>query len=201
MKKSIIFLLSILISSATFAQVSFGLKAGYNAASVKSNDADITADGQTLSGFHIGSVLSVPFNKSVSFQTGLNLGTKGVNVAHDGHGDKYKFTAVDIPLNIVLTSKKGLFAGTGLNLGYNLSGKLDAHDDPTENYDFEFGKDKKFTRTDLGVNFLLGYQTKSGIFVSANSLMSLTDIATSAVSWKNNVISLSVGYTLNASKK
>ena len=51
MKKSIIFLLSILISSATFAQVSFGVKAGYNAASVKSNDADITADGQTLSGF------------------------------------------------------------------------------------------------------------------------------------------------------
>jgi hypothetical protein len=201
MKKSIIFLLSILISSATFAQVSFGFKAGYNAASVKSNDAEITDDGKTLSGFHIGSVLSVPFNKSVSFQTGLNLGTKGVNVAHDGHGDKYKFTAVDIPLNIVLTSKKGLFAGTGLNLGYNLSGKLDAHDDPTENYDFEFGKDKKFTRTDLGVNFLLGYQTKSGIFVSANSLMSLTDIAPNATSWKNNVISLSVGYTLNASKK
>ena len=201
MKKSIIFLLSILISSATFAQVSFGFKAGYNAASVKSNDADITADGKTLSGFHIGSVVNVPFNKSISFQTGLNLGTKGVNVAHDGHGDKYKFTAVDIPLNIVLTSKKGLFAGTGLNLGYNLSGKLDAHDDPTENYDFEFGKDKKFTRTDLGVNFLLGYQTKSGIFVSANSLMSLTDIAPNATSWKNNVISLSVGYTLNASKK
>ncbi len=151
MKKSIIFLLSILISSATFAQVSFGVKAGYNAASVKSNDAEITDDGQTLSGFHIGSVLSVPFNKSVSFQTGLNLGTKGVNVAHQGHGDKFKFTALDIPLNIVVHSKKGLFAGTGLNLGYNLSGKLDAEDDPTENYDFEFGSDKNFTRADLGV--------------------------------------------------
>lgn len=106
MKKSIIFLLSILISSATFAQVSLGFKAGYNAASVKSNDAEITADGQTLSGFHIGSVINVPFNKSVSFQSGLNLGTKGVNVAHQGHGDKYKFTAIDIPLNVVLTSKK-----------------------------------------------------------------------------------------------
>ena len=201
MKKRFIFLLSVLISSATFAQVSLGVKAGYNAASVKSNDAEITADGQTLSGFHIGSVINVPFNKSVSFQSGLNLGTKGVNVAHQGHGDKYKFTAIDIPLNVVLKSKKGFFIGTGLNLGYNLSGKLDAHDDPTENYDFEFGKDKKFTRTDLGVNFLVGYQTKSGIFVSANSLMSLTDIATSAVSWKNNVISLSVGYTLKSSKK
>ena len=201
MKKSIIFLFSILISSATFAQVSFGFKAGYNDASVKSNDPDITADGQTLSGFHIGSVVNVPFNKSVSFQSGLNLGTKGVNVAHQGHGDKYKFTALNIPLNIVLKSKKGLFAGTGLNLGYNLSGKLDAHDDPTENYDFEFGKNKNFTRADVGVNFLLGYQTKSGIFVSANSLVSLTDIAPSAVSWKNNVISLSIGYTLKSSKK
>ena len=93
------------------------------------------------------------------------------------------------------------FAGTGLNLGYNLSGKLDAHDDPTENYDFEFGSDKNFTRADLGLNFLIGYQTKSGIFVSANSLVSLTDIAPTAISWKNNVISLSVGYTLKSSKK
>lgn len=201
MKKSIIFLLSILISSATFAQVSFGLKAGYNAASVKSNEAEITEEGKTLSGFHIGSVVNIPLSKKVSFQTGLNLGTKGVTVAHDGHGDKYKFTAIDIPLNVVVHSKKGLFAGTGLNLGYNLSGKLDAHDDPSENYDFEFGKDKSFTRTDLGVNFLVGYQTKSGIFVSANSLVSLTDIAPNAVSWKNNVISLSIGYTLNSSKK
>jgi hypothetical protein len=194
MKKSILFLLSILISSVTFAQVSFGLKAGYNAASVKSNDAEITEDGQTLSGFHIGSLVKVPFNKKVSFQTGLTLGTKGVNLAHQGHGDKYKFTAIDIPLNVVVASKKGLFAGTGLNLGYNISGKLDASDDPTENYDFEFGSDKNFTRTDLGINFLVGYQTKSGIFVSANSLVSLTDIAPSAVSWKNNFISLSIGY-------
>ena len=186
--------MSILISSATFAQVSFGLKAGYNAANAKSNEAEITADGQTLSGFHIGSVVNVPFNKKFSFQTGLNLGTKGVNVAHDGHGDKYKFTAIDIPLNVVVTSKKGLFAGTGLNLGYNLSGKLDATDDPTENYDFEFGSDKNFTRADIGLNFLVGYQTKFGIFVSANNLVSLTDIAPNTVSWKNNVISLSIGY-------
>ena len=104
MKKRILFLLSILISSATFAQVSFGLKAGYNAASVKSNEAEITADGQTLSGFHIGSVVNVPLNKKFSFQTGLNLGIKGVNVAHDGHGDKYKFTAIDILLNVVVTT-------------------------------------------------------------------------------------------------
>ena len=33
------------------------------------------------------------------------------------------------------------------------------------------------------------------------SLVSLTDIAPSATSWKNNVISLSVGYTLKSSKK
>jgi len=31
--------------------------------------------------------------------------------------------------------------------------------------------------------------------------VSLTDIAPSATSWKNNVISLSVGYTLKSSKK
>jgi hypothetical protein len=200
MKKIIVILVAIFATNAAIAQVNFGFRAGYNAATVNSSDAEITEDGKVLSGLNIGALMNVKLKGNLSFQTGLSIGTKGVSVAHEGHADKFKFTAADIPMNLVLNTKSGLFVGTGLNFGYNLSGKLDAEDDPDENYSFEFGKGKDFFRSDLGLNFLAGYQTKSGLFLSANSLVGLKDLKPGPETWKNNLFSISIGYMLNSSK-
>ena len=200
MKKIIVILVAIFATNVAIAQVNFGFRAGYNAATVNSSDAEITEDGKVLSGLNIGALMNVKLKGNLSFQTGLSIGTKGVSVAHEGHADKFKFTAADIPMNLVLNTKSGLFVGTGLNFGYNLSGKLDAEDDPDENYSFEFGKGKDFFRSDLGLNFLAGYQTKSGLFLSANSLVGLKDLKPGPETWKNNLFSVSIGYMLNASK-
>ena len=200
MKKIIVILVAIFATNAAIAQVNFGLKAGYNSATVNSSDAEITEDGKALSGLNIGALMNVKLKGNLSFQTGLSIGTKGVSVAHEGHADKFKFTAADIPMNLVLNTKSGLFVGTGLNFGYNLSGKLDAEDDPDENYSFEFGKGKDFFRSDLGLNFLAGYQTKSGLFLSANSLVGLKDLKPGPETWKNNLFSVSIGYMLKSSK-
>ena len=129
MKKILTILMAVLVTNAAIAQVNFGLKAGYNAATVNSSDEEITADGKALSGLNLGAVVNVKLKGNLSFQTGLSVGRKGVSVAHEGHADKFKFTAADIPMNLVLNTKSGLFVGTGLNFGYNLSGKLDAEDD------------------------------------------------------------------------
>jgi hypothetical protein len=200
MKKIIVILFAIFATNAVIAQVNFGFRAGYNAATVNSSDAEITEDGKALSGLNIGALMNVKLKGNLSFQTGLSIGTKGVSVAHEGHADKFKFTAADIPMNLVLNTKSGLFVGTGLNFGYNLSGKLDAEDDPDENYSFEFGEGKNFFRSDLGLNFLAGYQTKSGLFLSANSLVGLKDLKPGPETWKNNLFSISIGYMLNSSK-
>lgn len=200
MKKIIVILFAIFATNAVIAQVNFGFRAGYNAATVNSSDAEITEDGKVLSGLNIGALMNVKLKGNLSFQTGLSIGTKGVSVAHEGHADKFKFTAADIPMNLVLNTKSGLFVGTGLNFGYNLSGKLDAEDDPDENYSFEFGKGKDFFRSDVGLNFLAGYQTKSGLFLSANSLVGLKDLKPGPETWKNNLFSISIGYMLNSSK-
>jgi len=200
MKKIIVILVAIFATNAAIAQVNFGLKAGYNSATVNSSDEEITEDGKALSGLNIGALMNVKLKGNLSFQTGLSIGTKGVSVAHEGHADKFKFTAADIPMNLVLNTKSGLFVGTGLNFGYNLSGKLDAEDDPDENYSFEFGEGKNFFRSDLGLNFLLGYQTKSGLFFSANSLVGLKDLKPGPETWKNNLFSISIGYMLNSAK-
>jgi hypothetical protein len=193
-------LVAIFATNVAIAQVNFGFRAGYNAATVNSSDAEITEDGKALSGLNIGALMNVKLKGNLSFQTGLSIGTKGVSVAHEGHADKFKFTAADIPMNLVLNTKSGLFVGTGLNFGYNLSGKLDAEDDPDENYSFEFGKGKDFFRSDLGLNFLAGYQTRSGLFLSANSLVGLKDLKPGPETWKNNLFSVSIGYMLNSSK-
>lgn len=200
MKKIVVILVAIFSTNVAIAQVNFGFRAGYNAATVNSSDAEITEDGKVLSGLNIGALMNVKLKGNLSFQTGLSIGTKGVSVAHEGHADKFKFTAADIPMNLVLNTKSGLFVGTGLNFGYNLSGKLDAEDDPDENYSFEFGKGKDFFRSDLGLNFLAGYQTKSGLFLSANSLVGLKDLKPGPETWKNNLFSISIGYMLNSSK-
>ena len=200
MKKIIVILVAIFATNVAIAQVNFGFRAGYNAATVNSSDAEITEDGKALSGLNIGALMNVKLKGNLSFQTGLSIGTKGVSVAHEGHADKFKFTAADIPMNLVLNTKSGLFVGTGLNFGYNLSGKLDAEDDPDENYSFEFGKGKDFFRSDLGLNFLAGYQTKSGLFLSANSLVGLKDLKPGPETWKNNLFSVSIGYMFKSSK-
>ena len=200
MKKIIVILVAIFATNAAIAQVNFGFRAGYNAATVNSSDAEITEDGKVLSGLNIGALMNVKLKGNLSFQTGLSIGTKGVSVAHEGHADKFKFTAADIPMNLVLNTKSGLFVGTGLNFGYNLSGKLDAEDDPDENYSFEFGKGKDFFRSDVGLNFLAGYQTKSGLFLSANSLVGLKDLKPGPETWKNNLFSVSIGYMFKSSK-
>ena len=200
MKKIIVILVAIFATNAAIAQVNFGFRAGYNAATVNSSDAEITEDGKVLSGLNIGALMNVKLKGNLSFQTGLSIGRKGVSVAHEGHADKFKFTAADIPMNLVLNTKSGLFVGTGLNFGYNLSGKLDAEDDPDENYSFEFGEGKNFFRSDLGLNFLAGYQTKSGLFLSANSLVGLKDLKPGPETWKNNLFSVSIGYMFKSSK-
>ena len=200
MKKIIVILVAIFATNVAIAQVNFGFRAGYNAATVNSSDAEITEDGKVLSGLNIGALMNVKLKGNLSFQTGLSIGRKGVSVAHEGHADKFKFTAADIPMNLVLNTKSGLFVGTGLNFGYNLSGKLDAEDDPDENYSFEFGEGKNFLRSDLGLNFLAGYQTKSGLFLSANSLVGLKDLKPGPETWKNNLFSVSIGYMFKSSK-
>jgi hypothetical protein len=200
MKKILVILMAAFLSNAAIAQVNFGIKAGYNSASVNSSDEEITADGKALSGLNIGALMNVKLKDNLSFQTGLSIGNKGVSVAHEGHADKFKFTAADIPMNLVLNTKSGLFVGTGLNFGYNLSGELDAEDDPAENYSFEFGKEKNFFRSDLGINFLAGYQTKNGLFLSANSLIGIKDLKPGPETWKNNLFSVSIGYMFKSSK-
>lgn len=195
---------TLLISGvAVTAQTKFGFKLGYNAGTVSSNDVDIKEDGKTLSGIGFGAFAEFSVGKNFAIQPQLNFNRKGVAVAHGGHSDKYKFNVLDIPVNALYRSNGGFFIGGGPNFGFNLSGGLRAHDDPSENFDFEFGKNPgQIKRMDLGLNLLTGYEFKNGLFVSANYLAGLTNLSNvSGQTWRNNLLNFSLGYSFGGTKK
>lgn len=195
--KQVMMVVALLLGLNAMAQkVQWGIRAGYNAARSYSNDPEIKADGGIFSGYHLGVQAEFKLSKTWSLQPQLNYNRKGVSVAHDGHADRFHFNVIDLPVNLVYRSSKGFFAGAGPNFGYNLSGGLKAHDDPTENFDFSFGSGvNQIKRFDLGANLMVGYQFKKNYFISANYLAGLTNLSNAPGNvWRNNLFGVSVGY-------
>jgi hypothetical protein len=203
MKKLVLVMVLFVSAGIVSAQTKYGVKIGYNAANVSANDPDIKEDGKTLSGIGFGAFVDFSLGKNFSLQPQLNYNRKGVALEHNGHKDKIQFNVIDIPVNALYRTNNGFFIGGGPNFGYNLSGGLRVHDDPTENVDFTFGKGADdIKRLDLGLNLLTGYEFKNGLFLSANYLAGLTNLSNDASEkWRNNLFNFSLGYTFGKSKK
>lgn len=203
MKKLLLILVLFVSGGIVSAQTKFGVKVGYNAANVSSNLDDVKEDGKTLSGIGFGAFVEFAAGKNFVIQPQLNYNRKGIAIAHAGHSDKLIFNVLDIPVNALYRSNNGFFIGGGPNLGFNLSGGLRSHDDPTENEDFSFGKNEdQIKRMDIGLNFLTGYEFKNGLFISANYLRGLTNLSnTPGETWRNNMLNVSLGFSFGGSKK
>lgn len=203
MKKLLLIVVMVVSGGMISAQTKYGIKLGYNAGSVSSNDAEIKEDGKTLSGIGFGAFAEFSLGKKLSLQPQLNYNRKGLALAHAGHSDKYQFDVLDIPVNVLYRSNGGFFIGGGPNLGFNLSGGLRSEEDPTENFDFKFGSNAgQIKRMDLGLNFLTGYELKNGLFISANYLAGLTNLSNvPGETWRNNLLNISLGYSFGGAKK
>lgn len=203
MKKLLMIAVMVVSGGIVSAQTKFGFKIGYNAANVSSNLEDVKEDGKTLSGIGFGAFVEFSAGKNFVIQPQVNYNRKGIAIAHAGHSDKLIFNVLDISVNALYRSNNGFFIGGGPNLGFNLSGGLRSHDDPSENEDFSFGKNEdQIKRMDFGVNLLTGYEFKNGLFVSANYLRGLTNLSnTPGETWRNNMLNLSLGYSFGGAKK
>jgi hypothetical protein len=203
MKKLLLVIVLFVSGGIVSAQTKFGVKIGYNAANVSTNEPDIKEDGKTLSGIGFGAFVDFAVSKNFSIQPQINYNRKGVAIGHGGHTDKVQFNVIDIPVNALYRTNSGFFIGGGPNIGYNLSARLKSEQDPTENFDFTFGKGvDDVKRLDLGLNLLTGYEFKNGLFLSANYLAGLTNLSNDASEkWRNNLLNFSIGYTFGGSKK
>jgi hypothetical protein len=111
MKKNVVLLALALVATtlSTYAQVSFGVKAGYNSASVSTED---NAGTSRLSGFHAGVIADLSLAESFSLQPQLLYSAKGI-----------KFKDVDLSGNESKVSFKLNYLELPVNFLYNTAGR------------------------------------------------------------------------------
>ena len=203
MKKSFFIIAAGLFSSVSIAQnVSVGFKTGLNLSSISYNDGGEKDNSSFRPALHAGIVLDLSLSENLSLQPNLLLSGRGGIFKDDDVKTFCTFNSIEIPINIIyktVGNEKGrFFFGGGPNVGINISGKFYKSDDPNNIDDYEFGtKDEEVRRLDFGLNFLAGYELKSGIFVSTNYNIGLSNwVNLNDLTWKNNILAFSVGYFL-----
>jgi hypothetical protein len=181
MKKFFILSVSLMtISAVTFAQTTFGIRAGIQSTAhrldIEEGDAEANLDG-TRTGFVIGGTADIKLGTNWSFQPQLNFFMKNGSLLAFGEGKINQMT-IDVPLNI-LYRHNGFFAGLGPNLSYGLSAKLKSFDDtdPDQDlYEEEGGNEAPLKRFEFGINSTLGYEFPGGFVLSVNFTPGMTDI-------------------------
>ena len=200
MKTNLLLVLMFFVGVSVSAQTRFGLKSGVALGSVSTNDAEIKDDGLNLPSFQFGAIFDTRLSSALSFQSQLLFLGKGTAVDHDDHVDKYRFAAIDVPLQLLYRTKAGWFIGGGPNLGFNLSARY-IHEGEKEEIAIgdAAGEVKGF---DLGLIASGGYGSKKGLVLSVSYLKGLTQLQNSPnFDWQNNVIGFTIGYMLRTRGK
>jgi len=221
MKKQVVLVLLALAGTlTTYAQVSFGIKAGYNNSSVSGDGSGFT---KRLSGFHAGGVADISLAENFSLQPQLLFIMKGGKA--EGYSEnvggveisypetKLTLNYLELPVNFLYKHEAGagsIFVGAGPYLGFGLSGKVKAGD---EDMDVKFDGKKEselegedatvghLKRLDAGANFLAGYELKNGLLFGVNYSLGLTNLDPDGGKSKNNYFGISVGYLFKTKKK
>ncbi|HEY0609645.1 MAG TPA: porin family protein [Chitinophaga sp.] len=224
MKKQLILLAAgMCFGLYSFAQVSFGVKAGFSGANLSSKfDApgfERKTDTKWIPAFHAGVIVDITLTDNFSLQPGLFYSAKGnKRGGTDSLGSTVSATTrlnyLELPLNVLYKHSLGkgrLFAGLGPYLAYGISGKVkwkndynDMRPDINEDVDVKFKNEVGSNSNviyvkplDAGANVTIGYEMDMGLLFSVNYSQGLVN--TSPYSYeieKNRYIGISVGYLL-----
>lgn len=206
-------LMILLTTFSINSKAQVGLQAGASFA----NWTVTPSDGETLfkykPGFTAGLFTRIPLGTNFSVQPAINFVQKGYMLKDNSTTDKANLNYIEIPVNFVYALKNnGLFIGAGPSVAFGLSGKEKFEDksDPSnsETHTIKFGAstddESKLKRTDMGANFIAGYQFPEGLMITANYNIGLSDIhnwdTDNKVSLKNNYFSIRIGYVLRQKK-
>ena len=207
MKKITCFFISMIaILCYCSAQTTFGISAGISSALIdaKSNGVTITSDARI--GFIGGVIVSTGIAKDWSFRPELNFTQKGgtINFKDEGIKDNTTLNYIELPLNVVYSSKGKFFFGAGPSFAYAISGKYKITGMYAESGDLKFGSgdDADLKPFEFGINLLAGWQLNSGIFFMINYNAGISNIsATSDEKDHNSYLGLRIGYMFKGKKK
>jgi hypothetical protein len=202
MKKILFTLLVVCFAGATaFAQLSGGLKAGLNLANF-GGDVENT---DMRASFHFGGYVTFSLADKITLQPELLYNSVGAKYdfveSDDFFGDikwegAFKLNYLSLPVMFGYNISDNFSIQAGPQLGFILSAKDEGEasvDGFTESYDDDIKDGLK--GTDFGFNFGIGLNFGK-LNASARYSLGLSNVNDGTGDIKNNVIQLSIGYTL-----
>lgn len=205
-------LLLLVITTQTFGQVQFGVKAGLNLANMTSQDDENNyakdAPYKMKTGFHAGVTAAFSVSEKFTIEPGVLYSVKGFAEEFSSANIKYNINYLEVPINGIYKIDAGsvkvlIFAGP--YLGYAISAKVKSDkailgengDQKEETISIGTDKEKDgVVPLDFGVNFGAGAEL-SGISISFQYGLGLANTSPhseNSYSSKNKVIGISLGY-------
>jgi hypothetical protein len=176
---AVTFLLLAITSQAQSPKIKFGIHAGTSIANMKYEMDDISYSPKSTFGIQAGFVADMQLSKHISIQPGINFVQKGMKINDDEGGSDGKYieriSAIEIPVNVLFNSNGSygnFFVGVGPSISFAVAGKyIEKADGETEKTKMEFGNDEMeddYRAFDFGLNGMIGFEFKGGLFVAAN---------------------------------
>jgi Outer membrane protein beta-barrel domain len=181
------FVLLTAISQAQSPGIKFGIHAGTSIANMKYEEDEYSYSPKSIFGIQGGFVADLQLGKHLSLQPGVNFVQKGMKIKSDENGSNDTYTerinAIEIPINILYNSKGNagnLFVGAGPSFSFAMAGKyIEKIDGETDKEKMSFGNnemDDDYRAFDFGVNGMIGYEFKGGLFMAANYNLGLRNL-------------------------
>lgn len=201
MKKQIIVLAAFLMASialnaqvsntesSTESKSSFGLKGGYNLASVK---FDRDSETGQRHGFNVGFYGESFVSNAVALQIEFQYSQQGYEIKNDNSTFTQKVNYINMPLSINLYPTKNFFLQVGGQVGLAISHKEEF--DSSFNL-FDVSQEFDPNKFDYGANVGAGFKTDSGVRLSARYHFGLGDIYDDGKP-RNRVLQFTLGFDL-----
>ncbi len=161
----------IVLQRSSFSQVQFGVKAGYNLASVHVSDETSYFTWKSKSDFHAGILVNIPLLAGLSVQPEAVYSGQGAKINDDGDQVTLSTGLINIPVMVQYTYK-GAFVETGPQLGFLINAK-----EKEGSYSQDIKSDLKTAEISWGVG--LGYKTSIGLGIDARYNFGIGNIAKS----------------------
>lgn len=159
-----------LFTAVTYAQVSFGVRAGVNLQNINGKDyGGDKLEYKLLPGFNVGANAEIPIATDFYLQPGLLFSTKGAKDDEGGETDKLTISYLELPVHLLYKPQLGsgkLILGFGPYLAYGVAGKIkpEEGDDVDINFKNKLSEEEILEMMDGTKVYLKGFDAGADIF-------------------------------------
>lgn len=219
MKKTFaILLLSLGLSSFSFAQLNYGFKIGVTQSKTEESLASMYQNMNFKSGFQLGTFVDYKLLKNLSVRPALQLTQKGYEAVEGNESGpfywyrKWSLSYLEMPIDMIysvpLSKVTNFYIGAGPVIGVGLfghgKGTITATDGAGQSHTQNSTGNKPFTKPgfkhiDLGADFVAGLQYKKIVLAASynHGLLNALNYDHGIQTTKNRSFAISIGYFLS----